>query len=79
MKAILVIDMPEECYGCPCSSEGGWNICNITGDDIAEDGRMYNCPLKPMPEKKEVKPEFNNDMDLSYINGWNTCLEEIGK
>lgn len=52
MKAILVIDMPEACAdGCPV-------MCRTRGINH----RPTWCPLKPMPQKKEV--EVNEIEDI---------------
>lgn len=75
MKAILVIDMPTSCNKCPCSR---WrNIEDFDDDGIycMADGGQYGavnnydgvpdwCPLKPMPEKKEV--EVNEIEDIMH-------------
>lgn len=83
-KAILVIDMPnncKECDYCGWSSSGedkracmllkGWFI---DGEDI-ETKRSVICPLKPIPTKKAI-----NTRDV-FANaeawGWNACLDEI--
>ena len=68
MKAILVIDMPDDCPVCPMAH---WNkIDEFTGCD-AVSGKKYAindkeyaesssrplwCPLRPLPEKDE-EPE----------------------
>ena len=82
MKAILVIDMPEKCIYCPVYDNDGIYPCKAIDIEETED---YNeltipswCPLKPMPEKKEIKevPIYLNDL-LDFDRGWNACIDEI--
>lgn len=76
MKAILVIDIPDD-WSCNewCiegdlmgkNEEGYWMFCN----EIAE------APLKPMPQKKA--PMGNYYGWNMMVQGWNECLEEINE
>lgn len=78
MKAILVVDVPvlddgrHLCNECPI-----WNKerCFCEYDFNME---AKGCPLKPMPQKKEIHNE-NGYYDLSqlFYEGWNACLEAI--
>ena len=76
-KAILVIDMPECCCSCDYCNEFG--VCKYVGnvEDAFYRGLRYvKCPLRQLPEKKEVKiPNYVNDHE--YECGWNDCLNEI--
>lgn len=61
-KAILELEMPESCRTCPIkryltSDYLHWTayICDITGEQIADEGRHPKCPLK-LVEGKEVEP-----------------------
>lgn len=81
MKAILVIDMPDACYECPCyrqTQEGGiFEDCKVTYiplsptevNDIPE-----WCPLKPLP--KRIPPNEYGYM-TPYGSVWNACLDKI--
>lgn len=80
MKAILVIDkMPNSCNECEVRCTG------YTAKDYAEKGikRPSWCPVKPLPEKKELAnylpfddyPQQTRFMD--YVNGYNACIDEI--
>lgn len=80
MKAILVIDMPSDCVGC---NQFAFECCHAMKRDIDKEcitqiKRPSWCPLKPMPNKKEIQNE-NGYYDLSQLlyEGWNACLEEI--
>lgn len=79
MKAILVIDMPNNCYECPCFMDEGWRCQNkLEIDEDVNDGRPDWCPLKPVPKKYEA-PEIYElwNTDSEYFNGWNDCLDSI--
>ena len=70
-KAILVIDMPENCAsGCPI-------MCLTRGINH----RPTWCPLKPLPQKSGlVHQDADGWCKLSeYSRGWNACIEEIEK
>lgn len=82
MKAVLVIDMPQNCGKCPISeyilfengkarADAGGN-CPIANNYIDKwNERPSWCPLKPMPEKL---PEVSYD---SGWWGWNKILDRI--
>lgn len=80
MKAILVIDMPDNCLDCPCSyvSErtSVLNYCQVDECGIGltdynmEVARPKWCPLKPMPQKYD-------EGTMREQKGWNACLDEI--
>lgn len=64
MKAILVIDMPNNCYDCQyCRFDArkyNFRGCVLTDTDV-QDGTIdirkevhSCCPLKPMPMKRET-------------------------
>lgn len=82
-KAILVLEMPKNCYQCPyCECKD--NYCVLCGESMETQGERQSwCPLKEMPKKKV--PVFNpNDCDMEEeikiiheIEGYNRCLDEI--
>ena len=84
MKAILVIDMPDNCASCPLLLM--W-VCmpkrQEMGIAMTEIGRPSWCPLKPMPTKKVPIFDANNfdkeeeEKILWEINGYNRCIDEI--
>lgn len=76
MKAILVIDMPEDCRECPVQScvfcqakDGGKSICDIK---IKPDW----CPLKPMPKKQALNGGLT-EFQMGARSGYNLCIDEI--
>ena len=79
MKAILVIDMPEDCYGCPCyQGMSGDSFCGVSNEDtmINTDTKPNWCPLKLMPQKKEI--EWSDSFGKhNYKKGFNECIDEI--
>ncbi len=77
MKAVLVFEMPESCFDCPCESE---YICGVAQKELfyEEDRKPDWCPLKEMPKRKGLFAEMHEyDTDIHYEIGWNDCLEEI--
>lgn len=79
MKAILVIDMPKDCWDCPCN--WGDVMCNMekgVEHDLPDKGRLENCPLRPLPQRE---PEYftsnGEEVHDVYFQGWNACLDEI--
>lgn len=80
-KAILVLnEVPKRCMECPFAYEYEQmyfckTLQKITGTKKDE------CPLKPMPEKKEAhtySPVIGYfDYDDIYGTGYNDCINEI--
>ena len=81
-KAILVMDMPESCFGC--------NFCHINSDDgearcqafevsRAVDPETFKkpiwCPLRELPEKKKLT--YTDLCADNKVSGWNACLDKI--
>ena len=76
-KAILVIDMPKACAdGCPV-------MCRARGINH----RPTWCPLRPLPQKKDVNlPNdrvWSKDEIMAYTHGisvgYNECLDDLGE
>lgn len=83
MKAVLVIDMPCDCYDCPLCKDSVVDRCNIMYRDIHSDGgieetdgRPLWCPLRPLPSEKYLSLKDKHD-DIIFQMGWNACLDEI--
>lgn len=82
MKAVLVIDMPNDCYDCPCYYEER-NKCEVTFENIEDDiERPSWCPLKPLPHKKDIDKTlefggYENIIQESLARGYNTYHDEI--
>lgn len=91
MKAILVVELPNNCYDCQyCRFDArryNFRGCVLTDTEV-QDGTIdirkethSCCPFKQMPDKKEDTYAYwiargCNDAE-SYINGWNDCIDEI--
>lgn len=84
-KSILIIDTPHHCYGdCDlCILLGsGKSYCSYS-KKIISDNTFKNtipswCPLKPLPERKEINKTSRWEGRLpNYRCGWNNCLDSI--
>lgn len=74
-KAIVVIDMPEDCIECNfCVELSAHDRCAAAGKRIFTVEKPSWCPLKPMPKRMVC---FGEEDD--YMSGYNDCLEEIFK
>lgn len=72
-KAILVIDMPENCLKCKLQD---WANCRIIKGCHTGDTRPDWCPLKEFPQKKKDTLMTNYKR---YVQGWNDCIDRIEK
>ena len=74
-KAILVIDMPDECSDCPCFQFGVDNYCAVTGEVnySCNNERPTSCPLKLVPEKMTGNDSIKYQWG-DYEDGWNHCI-----
>lgn len=81
-KAVLVMDMPNCCDECfALDDNGDYPLCLITREQRGytfrtRELKMDRCPLKEMPEKKEIA-ECYTQIDYAYRDGWNNCLNKI--
>ena len=77
MKAVLVIDMPNNCEECEITyfqGHGESSIC-YSGDWSK---RPSWCPLRPLPEKKNEVDIYGFDLVKNrYAIGWNDCIDAI--
>lgn len=84
-KAVLVMDMPSSCDKCNFQQCG---ICHavrksICGTPTDLKSKPDWCPLKPMPEKKDICGTYNSEyyakggMMPSTKMGYNACIDEI--
>ena len=80
-KAVLVVDMPEDCVVCEfynsetneCYATGVENLFSPSDEEAKPDW----CPLRELPVKKELYLNINNEK--GYCVGWNACVDEILK
>lgn len=84
-KAVLVMDMPENCKDCTMSIQSKekhtgqfcWRCINALTIMIDKSGEKPDwCPLRPVPEKKE-KYSLMGDNSAGRVDGWNACIDEI--
>ena len=75
-KAILVIDMPSNCFGCPCYYDSFY-CKDMDREYINATDRPSWCRLKPMPEKKQPKDPDETWDEMMQRFGYNECIEEI--
>lgn len=68
MKAVLVIDLPDDMR---IEDTQALNVTLYNGMYVRE--VKMNSSLKPLPQKKN--PDFHPN--VVYANGWNDCLKEI--
>ena len=83
MKAILVVDMPTVCGNCVLEqycviNHKGYSYCGACGISTKNSEILKDCPLKPMPSKKETARNEPYSIE-DYRIGWNACLEETTK
>lgn len=80
-KAILVIDMPENCKNCMCYVLGAKNnFCERTRFAILNNSvRQDWCPIKSLPEKYEIDRSKCSDRfyEFEFEHGYNQCINEI--
>lgn len=81
-KAVLVMDMPECCADCQLADDDPSGLYCVFADDYydgsdSSEDRASFCPLRELPEKKELYLSINNQK--GYCDGWNACLDKILK
>lgn len=69
MKAVLVIDMPEDYMGSVI------DVRLYGSEQIVHE--KYINKLKPMPTYDWHEEGKENECEEWYRNGWNACLDEI--
>lgn len=71
MKAVLVIDTPNDCDVCPLNShtEYDFDVCWVTQG-------KGGCPLRQLPEWKDVPEYLETNRDWEAW-GYDQCLTEI--
>lgn len=88
-KAVLVMDMPESCFGCylcHIDYEKDRTTCQAYETAKEVNSNIFEkpewCPLRELPKRKEELPvekyEFGG-LGKAFTSGWNTCLDEFLK
>lgn len=86
-KAVLVLDMPENCSKCQFSYEfQGIKKCQLMNvlykgaSMLSQNGfttrRHEKCPLRELPEKKNINKALTWE-HKKFIEGWNACIDAI--
>ena len=81
-KCVLVMDMPSSCEECILRNEGACfpvskenSICGVYY--TMKEGRKPDwCPLRELPEKKEIRLDHALH---EYESGYNACIDELLK
>lgn len=77
-KAILVLDMPDSCLGCPLYHGDFEHRCKpihkINHEFL---NRPDWCPLKEFPKRDDNEGLYQLEYTQGYMSGWNACLNEI--
>lgn len=81
-KAILVIDMPEDCGDCPVMKFiNGHFTCVLKNTKCGDTRKPDWCPLRQIPEKKETICYENDSWcaveEKTKNAGWNACIDAI--
>lgn len=84
MKAVLIMDMPEDCRACKFNVSVS---CRITHRSCAyyytEKGKPEWCPLQKLPERKEhlyvnsTAEACLQERQAGINKGWNACLDRL--
>lgn len=80
MKAILVVNLPEDVFIDDCRIE--FRVIENVMNMCVEDGVKR---LRPMPQKKEAKGDFYKQREIvtglndliDFDKGYNKCIDEI--
>ena len=73
MKAALIIDMPDNCIGCPIST---CYSCHVhVPQPHPRTGKPDWCPLRELPEYMTGNPR--KSYNKMYKAGYNACLDDI--
>lgn len=83
-KAILVMDMPKNCYEC------NLRFTNLSCEDICSKDNKYIevniferkpkwCPLREVPQKRRTIGKESENDQLCFNGGYNACIDEILK
>lgn len=90
-KVIAIMNKPKDCESCPfgvckyslpLSTNRKGYICQLKDSKVIEDFEydeevhLHDCPLRPVPEKKE-KYSLMGDNSAGSVDGWNACIDDI--
>lgn len=78
-KAVLVMDMPKDCYECKLQD---WLTCRIAKKCNTSHSRPEWCPLCELPKKigmEEALKMPRSGCISDVINSYNACIDELLK
>ena len=87
-KAILIIDMPENCYECPLENS---KRCPFLWEDVESLDKPKDCPLRELPRLKDYDTAYemwakhsavlrsgnNKNALYRFVDGWESCLDAL--
>ena len=90
MKIVAIFDFdefPKTCKECPKHEGEGYFYCPLIHGSHGSLAWYFNgdkernpyCPLKPLPEKKDVPPDYGMMYGNPFGEGWNACIKELEK
>ena len=81
-RSVLVIDTPETCEECVLNKDN--NLCYVTGslytdtkDFDCTQGRLKDCPLKYLPERRSCNVYTWNEHHHAFDQGVNYTIDKI--
>ena len=83
-KAILVMDMPKNCFDCRFQEMGFCEAVHSVGEMIPDDDLESKpdwCPLREMPEKLPLQGDVSDlqkMLEEMRRASWNACIDAIG-
>ena len=82
MKLLLVIDVADDVAEAYEDFTVDYDLRGTPKDDqITSESIRYveDCPLKPMPQKKDYFDGYHEEAEMLQMDGWNACIEELEK
>ena len=73
MKAVLVVNIPNG-YGDIHDNKA---IVKLRNDKLGTSLKIYNVPLRQLPEKESREMVVGDPFGEGCCIGWNACLDEI--
>ena len=83
-KAVLVMDMPKNCFDCRFQEMGFCEAVHSVGEMIPDDDLESKpdwCPLREMPEKLPLQGDVSDlqkMLEEMRRASWNACIDAIG-
>lgn len=75
-KAVLVMDMPKDCYECKLQD---WLTCRIAKKCNTSHSIPDWCPLRELPKKITSWKGKSTNYQQGHRDGYNACIDELLK